>query len=418
MGKYNCPRCGKDFKQKSHFETHKKRKNPCENTMEKMTEMVEKAVEERINNIRPIENTFQPVSTTEAIIRETEPTTPEHIMTVLNTTLETKSYNDIAKYVNVAAGTVKRWKELNSVPSSYQFDLFKLNNIPIDYTKYSYKDKDQFYTPTETAHKCFGIFQEFLTKVGETDTEYTYIEPSAGEGSFLEVLPKDRTLSMDIEPKVENIDTQDYLSWLPSDNNQKYIVFGNPPFGLRGQLALKFINHSASFADYVCFILPQLFESDGKGVPRKRVEGFNLVHSEKLDTSFYEPSKKEVKVNCIFQIWSKKHTSDKYTIQKTDSDVVKIYSLSDGGTPSTTRNRKMFYDCDIYIPSTCFGKDNMTYYTTFDKLPRRRGYGIVFNKNKETNIQKFKNIVWSDVAFLSTNSAYNIRTSQITEQFV
>ena len=417
MGKYNCPRCGKTFKQKSHFETHKKRKTPCENTMEKMKEMVEKAVEERINNMRPIENTFESDSI-DAIVNETETNTPNDIMTVLNTTLETKSYNDIAKYVNVAAGTVKRWKELNSVPSSYQFDLFKLNNIPIDYTKYSYKDKDQFYTPTETAHKCFGIFQEFLTKVGETDTEYTYIEPSAGDGSFLNVLPKDRTLSMDIEPKVENIDTQDYLSWLPSDNNQKYIVFGNPPFGLRGQLALKFINHSASFADYVCFILPQLFESDGKGVPRKRVEGFNLVHSEKLDTSFYEPSKKEVKVNCIFQIWSKKHTSDKYTIQKTDSDVVKIYSLSDGGTPSTTRNKKMFYECDIYIPSTCFGKDNMTYYTTFDKLPRRRGYGVVFNQNKKTNIQKFKNIVWSDVAFLSTNSAYNIRTSQITEQFV
>lgn len=417
MGKYNCPRCGKTFKQKSHFETHKKRKTPCENTMEKMKEMVEKAVEERINNMRPIENTFESDSI-DAIVNETETNTPNDIMTVLNTTLETKSYNDIAKYVNVAAGTVKRWKELNSVPSSYQFDLFKLNNIPIDYTKFSYKDKDQFYTPTETAKKCFDIFQEFLTKMDESDTEYTYIEPSAGDGSFLNVLPKDRTLSMDIEPKVENIDTQDYLSWLPSDNKQKYIVFGNPPFGLRGQLALKFINHSASFADYVCFILPQLFESDGKGVPRKRVEGFNLVHSEKLDTSFYEPNKKEVKVNCIFQIWSKKHTSDKYTIQKQDSDVVKIYSLSDGGTPSTTRNKKMFYECDIYIPSTCFGKDNMTYYTTFDSLPRRRGYGIVFNKDKKTNIQKFKNIVWSDVAFLSTNSAYNIRTSQIIEQFV
>jgi len=416
MGKYDCPRCGKAFKQKSHFETHKKRKTPCENTMEKMKEMVEKAVEERMNNMRPIENTFQPVSTNEPD-NKLETTTPD-IMTVLNTTLETKSYNDIAKYVNVATGTVKRWKELNSVPSSYQFDLFKMNNIPIDYAKFSYKDKDQFYTPTETAKKCFDVFQEFLTKMGESDTEYIYIEPSAGDGSFLDVLPKDRTLALDIEPKVENIDTQDYLSWVPSDNNKKYIVFGNPPFGLRGQLALKFINHSASFADYVCFILPQLFESDGKGVPRKRVEGFNLVHSEKLDTSFYEPNKKDVKVNCIFQIWSKKHISDKYTIQTQDSDVVKIYSLSDGGTPSTTRNKKMFYECDIYIPSTCFGKDNMTYYTTFDSLPRRRGYGIVFNKDKKTNIQKFKNIVWSDVAFLSTNSAYNIRTSQIIEQFV
>ena len=44
-----------------------------------------------------------------------------------------------------------------------------------------------------------------------------------------------------------------------------------------------FINHSSKFADYVCFILPQLFESDGKGVPRKRVKGLNLIHSEKLE---------------------------------------------------------------------------------------------------------------------------------------
>lgn len=157
--------------------------------------------------MHPVENTFQTSSTVESV-NETETTTPD-IMTVLNTTLETKSYSDIAKYVNVAVGTVKRWKELGSVPSSYQFDLFKLNNIPIDYAKFSYKEKDQFYTPIETARKCFDIFQEFLVDRGETDTEYTYIEPSAGDGSFLEVLPTDRTISMDIEPKIENIDTRE-----------------------------------------------------------------------------------------------------------------------------------------------------------------------------------------------------------------
>jgi len=38
-------------------------------------------------------------------------------------------------------------------------------------------------------------------------------------------------------------------------------------------------------------------------------------------------------------------------------------------------------------------------------------------QNKRENIQKFKDIDWSSVAFLSTNSAYNIRSSQIIEQF-
>ncbi len=192
---------------------------------------------------------------------------------------------------------------------------------------------------------------------------------------------------------------------------------GNPPFGLRGQLALKFINHSYSFANYVCFILPQLFSSDGKGVPRKRVIGYNLIHSEKLSTHFIDPSNKIIKVECIYQVWSKYNTNKEYEINTITPSNIKVYSLSNGGSSSTTRNKKMFDKCDIYLPSTCFGKDNMKYYSCFQDLPREKGYGIVFNDNKEDNIKKFKKIDWSRVAFLSTNSAYNIRTSQIIEQF-
>jgi hypothetical protein len=59
----------------------------------------------------------------------------------------------------------------------------------------------------------------------------------------------------------------------------------------------------------------------------------------------------------------------------------------------------------------------MKYYDSFDTLPRQKGYGIVFIKDKKQNLQKFKTIDWSLVAFLSTNSAYNIRSSQIIEKF-
>lgn len=94
-----------------------------------------------------------------------------------------------------------------------------------------------------------------------------------------------------------------------------------------------------------------------------------------------------------------------------------IYSLSDGGSSSTIRNKKMLYKCDIYIPSTCFGKENMKYYNSFDILPQKKGYGIIFHTKKIQNIARFKEINWSNVAFLSTNSAYNIRSSQIMNQF-
>ena len=336
---------------------------------------------------------------------------------ILNNILLTKTYLDISKDINVAAGTVKRWHDLKNVPKSYTFELLKLANIDINYSNFSYKEKDQFFTPNTTAKYCYSKFIEIITKYKDLEKDYTFIEPSAGNGSFLKILPTNHRIGLDIEPKFHEIINQDFLDWHPTEN-LKYVVIGNPPFGLRGQLALKFINHSSKFADYVCFILPQLFESDGKGVPRKRVNGLNLIHSEKLYTDFESPDGKNINVQCILQIWSKFHKNDSYVIHNKVNPNINIYSLSNGGTPSTTRNKKMFYKCHAYIPSTCFGKDNMKYYDCFDKLPGKKGYGVLFTKNKEANLNKFKNINWADVAFLSTNSAYNIRSSQITDKFI
>ena len=339
------------------------------------------------------------------------------LMDCLDKLLKEKSYSDIAKKINVAVGTVKRWKQLNKIPLAYKFELLKLTNIKIDYSKCTYKEKDQFFTPESTASYCYLKCLDILSKRLVSLENYIFIEPSAGNGVFLNQFPKDRRIGLDIEPRNKEIVSQDYLEWTPS-TNKKYIVIGNPPFVLRGQLALKFINHSSLFADYVAFILPQLFESDGKGVPRKRVKGLSLIHSEKLDTNFKSPDGKDISVQCIFQVWSKYHKNDKYIINEKDNNILKIYSLSDGGTPSTTRNKKMFYACDIYIPSTCFGKDKMKYYETFDSLPRKKGYGIVFLRDKESYIHKFKEIDWSEVAFLSSNSAYNIRSSQISNKLI
>jgi hypothetical protein len=87
--------------------------------------------------------------------------------------------------------------------------------------------------------------------------------------------------------------------------------------------------------------------------------------------------------------------------------------MSNGGTASTTRNKNMIGKCDIYLPSTCFGKENMKCYDNFENLPGKKGYGIVFNENKEELKKKALNIDWNKIAFLSTNSAYNLRSSQI-----
>jgi len=47
MVKYSCERCGKEFSQKSHYDSHNRRKTPCENNADKIKALVDKAVEEK-----------------------------------------------------------------------------------------------------------------------------------------------------------------------------------------------------------------------------------------------------------------------------------------------------------------------------------------------------------------------------------
>lgn len=270
-----------------------------------------------------------------------------NLIYLLKDLIKKNSLKNIANELNIASGTILRWIELENIPSYYEFDLLKLGNIEIEYSKYSSKQKDQFYTPKETALSCYNTFKNVIKELGEKDDEFIYIEPSAGQGGFLEILPKG-TIGIDIEPKIDNIITMDYLDWKP-EKKDRYVVIGNPPFGLRGHKALKFINHSSKFAEYVCFILPQLFVSDGKGVPRKRVKGLNLIYSGTINNTFYEPSNNEVNINTIFQIWSKHHKNIDYEIDEIISNKIKIYSLSNGGTSSTIRNKNMINKCHIYI---------------------------------------------------------------------
>ena len=51
MVKYSCEQCGKEFSQKSHYDSHNRRKTPCENNADKIKTLVDKAVEEKIKEL-------------------------------------------------------------------------------------------------------------------------------------------------------------------------------------------------------------------------------------------------------------------------------------------------------------------------------------------------------------------------------
>jgi hypothetical protein len=319
--------------------------------------------------------------------------------------------NYLKDYLFLDKNTINRWLLLKDVPKYYYYDLCNLLDIEIDYTKLSFEEKDQFFTSEESVKYCISVFKNKLNELNVDYKDYIYIEPSAGNGSFYKFLPIDRRIGLDIEPRYDGVIKQNYLNWEPIEKDKKYIVLGNPPFGLRGNLALRFIKHSEKFSDFVAFILPPLFSSSGKGSCMNRIKGMNLIHSEIIDPKFYYPDGGIVNVNVIFQIWSKNFKVD-IKVDKC-SEYIKIYSLSDGGTPGSTRNKKMLNECDIYLPSTCFGVSKMKHYFDFEELPHRRGYGIKILKESELILEILKKTNWSDESFKSTNSALNLRISII-----
>ncbi|CAG8850863.1 18512_t:CDS:2, partial [Gigaspora margarita] len=122
--------------------------------------------------------------------------------------------------------------------------------------------------------------------------------PSVGEGCFYDLLPANKKIGIDIDPKRKDVIESDYLKYKLPD--KPLIVIGNPPFGHRGVIALEFIKHSEE-ADFVCFILPMFFDSKGKGSIKHRVKRFNLIHSEELgENAFYTSKKADYYLSTTF----------------------------------------------------------------------------------------------------------------------
>lgn len=335
---------------------------------------------------------------------------------LLKEIMKVNSISELSKLLNVNKNTIKRWILLDSVPWQYNIDLKKLLKLEVNYSEYSYIQKDQFFTSEETAIHCYNILVKKLEEISFDYSNYIFLEPSAGDGSFFKILPSNKKIGLDIEPRHEDVLEKDFFEWYPKSGD-KIICIGNPPFGLRGNLALRFINHASIFSDFVAFILPPLFDSDGKGSCMKRIKNLNLIHSEKINTEFYYPNKETIKINVLFQIWSKHHKlKEEQTLSC--SEYVKIYSLTDGGTPSTTRNKKMLNECDFYLASSSFEKEKMKLYPSFSDLPNRRGYGIKILKDYERLSNIINNIDWPSKSFLATNSSYNLRTSIINNALI
>lgn len=166
--------------------------------------------------------------------------------------------------------------------------------------------KDKYYTKLDTVNLCMSWFNNYIS-VTKDDI---IIEPSAGDGSFVDELEKLKCTKLyyDIEPHHQSIKQQDYLH-LDTDTFQlnnggtKIHVVGNPPFGKKSSLAIMFIKRSCTFCDSISFVLPKSFKKESlkKSFSRR----FHLVFEEELPLNSFIFNGDECSVPCVFQIWKR-----------------------------------------------------------------------------------------------------------------
>lgn len=147
---------------------------------------------------------------------------------------------------------------------------------------------DKYYTSIELSKYCIDKTFELIGEENITDI----VEPSAGDGSFSNQL---KCTAYDIEPEHKDIIQQDFLK-LELPYKKGRLIIGNPPYGPKMHLVVKFFKKSVELSDYISFILPisqlnnnaSLFE-------------FDLIYSEELGFQHFT----DRKINCCLNIYKR-----------------------------------------------------------------------------------------------------------------
>lgn len=159
---------------------------------------------------------------------------------------------------------------------------------------------DQFFTRPQVA-KQFADWvksKPFVSKVNRI------IEPAAGNQDLANHFPGIE--KYDLDPQHASITQQDFLTSQHEPTGGTLVVM-NPPFGRGSDLAIKFFNKAATFADYIAQIVPRTFRRPS--IQDRLDDNWELVDEYILPrNSFYLPQEgpqRGYDVPAVAQIWRK-----------------------------------------------------------------------------------------------------------------
>ena len=156
----------------------------------------------------------------------------------------------------------------------------------------------QFYTNSDIAKECIDTID-----VSKYDI---VVEPSAGTGTFYNLIEHPNKIGIDIEPKCNGVIKQDFLEW---DLNEfplpKVLTIGNPPFGRQGSSAMKFIKHASIFSMTIAFILPRGFKK--RSVYDRIPLNFWKVNEINIPENSFSYNGESFNVQCVWIEYEKKN---------------------------------------------------------------------------------------------------------------
>lgn len=228
---------------------------------------------------------------------------------------------------------------------------------------------DKFYTKQQVASLCYEIAMPYIAGS-------VVVEPSAGSGAFSSLF---ECVAYDIDPEMESIIKADFLKLnLPEAPNGLAFI-GNPPFGNRGDLITKFLNHIFSFdsSRVIAFILPATFNKRTK--QKIFPDDWKLKKVINLPPNSFVFEGKDYHVPCVFQVWEK--TNEGYDLREIDYGTsCQDFSLDKSG--------------DFFM----FGASPAHIIHSADVTQNNRGYFLKTNLDISVVEHKLKSVDWKSVA--------------------
>jgi len=241
---------------------------------------------------------------------------------------------------------------------------------------------DKYYTPQPIVDLVIQKTKKIIGLKNITE----FIEPSAGNGAFLDKLYETSipTKAYDLYPERKDIIQQDFLK-LDLEYKKGRCIIGNPPYGKGNYLSVKFYKKSILQCDYIVYILPisQLNNN-------MYMYEFDLIYSEDLRPQIYSGRK----IHCCLNIYKRNKEGNN---KKPNFDLEDL--TLKGVATGKSRNDKVpkSYDFSICGFGSSIGKfcdyEGQYCQQIYFKINNKKHYEAIVNILKNTNWKSLYNMV-------------------------